>query len=111
METLLGKALSDMANIISTRWYAGCGAAGLIIVVWTLLKGSAQDDLLVAFLGGAMMLLGAGGSQHRTFRQSIGHNFTITRPARQFGVISTSLYIAAGICAVAALGRAIFLIA
>lgn len=74
------------------------------------MKGSAQDDLLVAFLGGAMMCLGAGESQSRTFRQSIGHNFTITRPARQFGLLSTALYILTGLCAVAALGRAIFLL-
>jgi len=111
METLLGKALSDMANIVSTRWYAGCGAAGLIIVVWTLLKGSAQDDLLVAFLGGAMMSLGAGESQSRTFQQSIGPNFTVTRPVRQFGLLSIALYLLAGLCALAALGRAIYLIA
>lgn len=110
METLLGKALSDLANIVSTKWYAGCGAAGLILLVWTLLKGSAQDDILVGCIGGAMMFFGAAESQSRSFQQSVGRNFIITRPARRFGSLSAALYGASGLCGTAAVGRAIFLL-
>lgn len=109
METLLGKALADIANIVSTRWYAGAGAAGLIIVVWTLLKGSAHDDILVGCIGAAMMFFGAGESQSRTFQQSVGIGFKVTRPVRRFGALALLLYTAAALCAVGAVAKAIHL--
>lgn len=95
METLLGKALNDMASLVADKWYAGTGLVGLIIFMWVLLKGTPHDDILVGAIAIIMFGFGFAEVESRTFRQSIDRyrRFTITAPARKFTFSSIILYL------------------
>ncbi len=95
METLAGKALNDLANLASEKWYAGLGAVGLITLLWTLLKGTPHDDLMVGGIALSMIGLGFGEAETRTFRETIDRyqRFKITSPARKWTLIGICLYL------------------
>ena len=110
METLVGKALNDLAALVSEKWYAGMGLVGLIIFMWVLLKGSAQDDILVASIGLTMMGFGFAEAESCTFRQFINMHYKVTAPARKYNFITFLLYTLGTISAGTALARAYVLI-
>lgn len=93
METLLGKALGDLASIFSQRWYAGMGFGGLIIVVLVLLVGTPHDDLLVGAIGVAMFGFGCAEAETRSFQKRVLPGMIGTRPVRSLNAVGIALYL------------------
>lgn len=110
METIVGKVLGDLAALVSTKWYAGMGLVGLIVVMWVMLAGTPQDDVLVGAIGFAMMGFGFGEAESRTFREIIGATYKITEPRRSFGLPAVALYLIGALGLIAAIGRGAYLI-
>lgn len=111
METLAGKALNDLANLVAEKWYSGMGLVGLIIVMWTLLAGTPHDDILVGAIGAAMFAFGFAEAETRTYREHVGPymRWKITEPVRRLTGPGIILYTTGVIAAIAAIGRAFFL--
>jgi len=111
METIAGKALNDVANLVSEKWYSGMGLIGLIIVMWTLLAGTPQDDILVGAIGVAMLGFGFAEAETRTFQIHVDQHmkWKLTQPTRKLTGPGLCLYLLGAIAALIAIGRAIFL--
>ncbi|WP_323783109.1 hypothetical protein [Leisingera sp.] len=96
METLAGKALNDLTNLVSEKWYVGLGTVGLITLLWVMLKGTPHDDLLIAYTAVAMIGLGFGEAETRTFQEHVDPygRYKLTGPARRWTFIGICLYLA-----------------
>ncbi len=114
METLFGKALGDLANLVKEKWYAGMGFIGLLLFAYVLMFGVAQDDILVGAISLAMMGFGFGEAELRSFQKAIhnhmGHLIETTKPLRRFNAPATCLFTVGGLAAATAIGRAIYLV-
>ena len=110
METLAGKALSDLALLVSEKWYAAMGLVGLIILMWVLVKGTPNDAILVGTIAVAMIGIGFGEGESRTFRQAFVPGYQITEKVRRMNGVSIALYCVGGIGALTAIGRSIYLL-
>lgn len=110
METIVGKILGDLAALVSTKWYAGMGLVGLIVVMWVMLVGTPQDDLLIGAIGCAMMGFGFAEAETRTFREIIGPTYKITEPRRAYSGPSIALYALGALGLIAAVLRGAWLL-
>lgn len=108
METVIGKVLNDVAGLAQQKWYMLMGLFGLIVFFWVLVMGTPHDDVLVGAIGVAMMGLGFGEAESRTFRQRVGQRYTITSPVRQFTLPVLILYLVGLVGLGAAVWRAFF---
>lgn len=111
METLAGKALNDLANLVSEKWYSGMGLVGLIVLMWTMLAGTPHDDILIGAIGAAMMGLGFAEAETRTFREIIDPHmrWKVTQPTRKLTGPAIALYALGIVATLTAIGRVAFL--
>ena len=95
METILGKGLNDLANLVSEKWYAGMGLIGLMILLGLLLFGTPYDPLIVGSIAVAMMGIGFGEGECRTFQKTVDEfgRWEITRPVRRMNGPGLILYL------------------
>lgn len=94
METLIGKALSDLTTLVADKWYAGVGSVGLVVCPYVMLKGTPHDDILIGSIGTAMAGFGFAEAETRTNRQFVDPHlrFKIDAPARRMTVAGVALY-------------------
>lgn len=113
METLFGKALGDVANLVKEKWYSAMGLFGLVLLGYTLMFGVPNDDFLVAAFAAALMGIGFGEAETRTFIQwpevGNGMHYTLTKPIRRLNGPGICLYIVGATAACTAIARAIYL--
>lgn len=112
METLIGKGLNDLANLVSEKWYAGMGLVGLIILMWVVLKGTPHDDILIGAIAMTMIGIGFAEAETRTFREHIGPNlrYKITQPTRMLTGPGFCLYCLGVGAIMTVIGRSIWLL-
>jgi hypothetical protein len=112
METLAGKALNDIANLVSEKWYSGMGLIGLIVVMWVMLAGTPHDDILIGAIGTTMIGFGFGEAEIRTFQKQIDPSgrWEITTPIRRMTKPGICLYALGVTAAITTIGRTIYLV-
>lgn len=86
-------SIDGLAQVIADKWYAALGAAGLITGMWVMILGTPHDDLLIACIAAAMVGIGFGEAETRTFRQRIHRLGLIEVPERQFTHAGAVLYL------------------
>ena len=95
METVFGKVLSDLTRLATKKWYSAMGMTGLLVIMWVMLFGTPHDDVLIGLIGAAMMCIGFGEAETRTFRHSISVDgqVKLTTPVRQATFVGVLLYL------------------
>lgn len=88
METVIGKALADLAALAETKWYAAMGLVGLMMFMWVCVAGTPHDDVLIGAIAAAMMFLGFADGETRTKKERIDtrSGYKITIPTRRITV-------------------------
>jgi len=110
MESIVGKVLGDLATLVTEKWFAAMGLIGLVTLMWVMLAGTPQDDILVGAIAVFMIGVGFGEAECRTFQEMITPTYKITKPVRRMNTPGRVLYFIALIGAMVAAIRAITLI-
>ncbi|MEM1429084.1 MAG: hypothetical protein AAGG09_06480 [Pseudomonadota bacterium] len=112
METMMGRALGDLARLASEKWYALMALLGFCILAWVMVVGTPHDDLLIALIAGCMAAFGSAEGETRTFRDRLrggfGQVLKTRTPVRSLTPLGAFLYALAAVLGIWAIGRAIF---
>lgn len=92
MDTLLGKGLESLANIVINKWFAAMGLVGLLLFAASLLFTLPTDPIVVGCIGLIMMGYGFGQAECRTFVQGIRGQYKTIEPHWQLTVSGALLF-------------------
>ncbi|MGR3464261.1 hypothetical protein [Limimaricola sp.] len=105
METILGKGLNDLANLVSEKWYAGMGLTGLMILLGLLLFDTPHDTIIVGAIAVSLIGIGFGEGECRTFQKIVDGDYIYTRPVRRMNGPGFTLYLLGTIGLIVAVAR------
>ena len=107
MTTPVANSIDGLANAVAEKWYAALGAAGLITALWVMIRGTPHDDLLIAFVAAAMIGIGFGETETRTWRQRVYQHGVVEIPCRKLTLAGAALYLLACVSTLFGIGRAV----
>ncbi|ATG47615.1 hypothetical protein CEW89_08525 [Celeribacter ethanolicus] len=107
MDNSFGQGLNGLATVVSQKWFAAMGLAGMILFLTTLVIPIPSDPVVAGCVGLMMMGWGFGQTECRTFRNDFIPRYRLIIPAWRLTVTGAIMFV---ICIGAAIRLAIYLL-